>query len=43
MVNSKLGIILFVMGLLLIGAVLYSVFCYAPGHDSRKEEEKENG
>ena len=38
-----LGIILFAIAILLIGGVLYSVFCYAPGHDSRKEEEKENG
>ena len=42
MVNAKLGVILFVIGLLLIGAVGYSVFCWTPGKESRKEE-KENG
>lgn len=42
MVNGKLGIILFVIGILLLGAVLYSVFCGMPGRESRKEE-KEDG
>ena len=42
MVNSKLGIILFIIGILLLGAVGYSVFCFAPGRESRKEE-KEDG
>lgn len=32
-----LGIILFVVALLLVGAVIYSVFCYAPGKESRRE------
>ncbi len=41
MVNGKLGIILFVIAMLLIGAILYSVFCYAPGEESRKEEREE--
>lgn len=35
-------IILLVVALFLAGSVLYSVFCYAPGQDSR-EEEKDNG
>ena len=43
MVNGKLGIILFVIGILLIGAILYSTFCWTPGRESRKEEKKENG
>ena len=43
MVNGKLGIILFVIALLLLGAVLYSTFCWTPGRESRKEEEKDNG
>ena len=40
-----LEIILFVIAMLLIGAILYSVFCYAPGEESRREEreERENG
>lgn len=44
MVNGKLGIILFVIAILLVGLVLYSTFCYVPGEESRKEEreEKEN-
>lgn len=42
MVNGKLGIVLFVIGILLLGAIFYSVFCWTPGKESRKEE-KENG
>ena len=34
-----LGIILLVIALVL----LYSVFCYAPGKESRKEEDNDNG
>lgn len=38
-------IILLAVALFLTGSVLYSVFCYAPGEESRKEEreERENG
>ena len=36
-------IILLAVTLFLAGSVLYSVFCYAPGEESRKEEENENG
>lgn len=42
MVNAKLGFTLFAIGLLLIGAVLYSTFCGSHGKKSRKEEEKED-
>ena len=41
MVNGKLGIILFIIGILLLGAVLYSTFCWTPGNESRKEEKEE--
>ena len=36
-------IILLVVALFLAGSVLYSVFCVAPGRESRKEEEQDNG
>ena len=42
MVNGKLGIILFVIGILLLGLVLYSTFCWTPGREHRKEEQ-DNG
>lgn len=38
-----LGIILFVIAILLLGAILYSTFCWMPGRESRKEEEQDNG
>jgi hypothetical protein len=34
--------VLFVIAILLIAAILYSVFCWTPGKESRKEE-KEDG
>lgn len=34
------GIILFFIGLSILGLVLYSVFCWTPGRDSRKEEQE---
>lgn len=37
------GLILLAIGIALIVAVLYSTFCWIPGRESRKEEEKENG
>ena len=37
------GIVLFLIAMLLIGLVLYSVFCWTPGRESRKEEEQDNG
>lgn len=32
-----IGIILFVIALLILAALFYSVFCYAPSEDSRRE------
>lgn len=43
MVNGKLGLILFAIAMLLIGLVLYSTFCWMPGRESRKEEERDDG
>ena len=34
----KSGVALFVAAVILICLVMYSVFCYAPGRESRKEE-----
>lgn len=41
MVNGALGVILFVVAILILSALIYSVFCLTPGNESRKEEKEE--
>ena len=36
-----IGYALFVFGLIILGLLLYSVFCYMPSEGSRKEEKEE--
>ena len=36
------GIILFMIAILLIGLVLYSTFCWAPGQGSKREEQEDD-